>query len=106
MANPVMQALVAAKVSDLVTPPRSWGHVEKVAFLKLPRELQVFYSKREDQRDREVRRCQNEAAEARKTLLETQQQLAEARQALAAIQKSTEVKTDVPSEEIPNAAAA
>jgi hypothetical protein len=85
-----MQALVSAKVSDLVTPPRSWGHAEKVAFLKLPRELQVFYSVREDQRDREVRRCQNAAAEAKKALLETQQQLEAAQQALAAIQQPKE----------------
>jgi hypothetical protein len=79
MNSPVMQALISAKVSDLVVPPRSWGHAEKAAFLKLPRDLQIFYSERESQRDREVRRCQNEAAEARKALAETQRQLEEAR---------------------------
>jgi hypothetical protein len=81
MNSPVMQALISAKVSDLIEPPRSWGHAEKVAFLKLPRDLQLFYSEREAQRDREVRRCQNEAAEARKALAETQRQLEEARKA-------------------------
>jgi hypothetical protein len=90
VSNPVLEAIVAAKVSDLIAPPRSWGHAEKVAFLKLPRDLQLFYSKREEQRDREVRRCQNEAAEARKALAETQRLLAEAREALAAIQSKEE----------------
>ena len=92
MSNPVRQAIISAKVSDLIAPPRSWGHAEKAAFLKLPRDLQIFYSKREDQRDREVRRCQNEAAEARKALAEAQQLLAEAREALAAIQSKEEKK--------------
>ena len=79
MNSPVMQALISAKVSDLIEPPRSWGHAEKIAFLKLPPDLQRFYVKREAQRDREVRRCQTEAAEARKALAETKQQLEEAR---------------------------
>jgi hypothetical protein len=90
MSNPVMEAIISAKVSDMIAPPRSWGHAEKAAFLKLPRELQLFYARREAQRDREVRRSQNEAAEARKALAETQRLLAEVREALAAIQKSKE----------------
>jgi hypothetical protein len=85
-----MEALISAKVSDLIAPPRSWGHAERVAFLKLPRDLQLFYSQREDQRDREVRRCQNEAAKARTALAETQQQLADAQRALAATQQKEE----------------
>ena len=84
--QPVLEALISAKVSGLITPPRSWGHAEKVAFLKLPPDLQAFYSKREAQRDREVRRCQHEAAEARKALAESKQLLAEAQRALAEIQ--------------------
>ena len=48
-----MQALISAKVSDLIVPPRSRGHAEKVAFLKLPQDLQRFYVKREAERDRE-----------------------------------------------------
>jgi hypothetical protein len=87
MTNPVMEALVSAKVADMIVPPRSWGHAEKVAFLKLPRDLQLFYSKREAERDREVRRCQTAAAEARKALADSQQQLEETRRALAAIQQ-------------------
>ena len=85
--QPVIEALISAKVSGMSTPPRSWGHAEKVAFLKLPPDLQAFYSKREAQRDREVRLCQHSAAEARKELAETKQQLAEAQRDLAEIQQ-------------------
>ena len=88
-----MQALISAKVSDLTVPPRSRGHAEKVAFLKLPQDLQRFYVKREAERDREVRRCQSEAANARKALAEAQKELEEAK-ALAAIEKSEERHED------------
>lgn len=79
MNNPVMQALISAKVSDLIEAPRSWGHADKLAFLKLPQDLQRFYVKRESERDREVRRCQTELAQARKALAEVQRELEEAR---------------------------
>lgn len=69
-----MQALISARVSDLIDPPRSWGPAEKAAFLRLPRDLQIFYAKREKERDREVRRAQNDAAEARKALAAIQEQ--------------------------------
>jgi hypothetical protein len=101
VSNAVLQALISAKVSDLIAPPRSWGHAERVAFLNLPRDMQLFYSKREDQRDREVRRCQNEAAEARKTLAESQQLLALAESRIAELEATAdhaavEEKPDVP----------
>lgn len=70
-----MQALVGAKVSEMIEPPRSWGYAEKIAFLNLPPDLQRFYAKREAERDREVRRCQNEVAKARKALAEAQREL-------------------------------
>jgi len=72
MNSPVIQALVNAKVQDLIDPPRSWGAAEKAAFLRLPPNLQQFYDKREKQRDAEVRRCQNERADAirRQTIAE------------------------------------
>jgi len=93
MTNPVMEALVSAKVADMIVPPRSWGHTEKVAFLKLPHDLQRFYVKREAERDREVRRCQTELAQARKALADAQKELEEAR-ALAAILKPEERHED------------
>jgi hypothetical protein len=73
--SPVMQALVGAKVSEMIEPPRSWGHAEKLAFLSLPPHLQRFYVKRESERDREVRRCQNELAVVRKKLAATEDRL-------------------------------
>jgi hypothetical protein len=60
-------------------PCRSWGHAEKVAFLNLPSDLQRFYVKREAERDREVRRCQNESAKARQALADVQRELEAAR---------------------------
>ena len=81
MNSPVMQALIGAKVSEMIEPPRSWGHAEKLAFLNLSPDLQRFYVKREAERDREVRRCQNELAQARKALAEVQRELEEARTA-------------------------
>ncbi|WP_339033612.1 hypothetical protein WHZ78_17585 [Bradyrhizobium symbiodeficiens] len=78
MASPVVQALMEAKVRALIDPPRSWGAQEKAAFLQLPRELQVFYGNREEQRDREVRRCQTERADCLKKLAVAEAQLEEA----------------------------
>jgi Skp family chaperone for outer membrane proteins len=73
--SPVMQALVSAKVSGMIEPPRSWGHAEKIAFLNLPPDLQRFYVRREAERDREVRRCQNELAKTRQALEEIRKEL-------------------------------
>ena len=87
MDGPVMQALVGAKVSEMIEPPRSWGHAEKVAFLSLPHALQRFYVKREADRDREVRRCQNERAVALKKLATVEDRLERAEAKLAEIQK-------------------
>ena len=90
MNNPVMEALIGAKVSGMIDPPRSWGHPEKVAFLHLPPELQRFYVKREADRDREVRRCQNELAVVRKKLAATEDRLERAEAKLSEIQKEDE----------------
>jgi hypothetical protein len=94
--NPVTEALMLARANDRLVAlsheeaPRSWSKEAKFAFLHLQPALQAYYVAREKDRDREVRRCQNEAAKARKALLETQQQLAEAQRALAAIQQPKE----------------
>jgi hypothetical protein len=45
-----------------IEPPRSWTTEEKERFRSLPRELQAYLSEREQERDRDVRRRQNEAA--------------------------------------------
>src|SRR5437588_12045861 len=44
-------------------PPRSWTKDEKERFKSLPRETQEYLANREQERDREIRRSQNEAAE-------------------------------------------
>ncbi len=51
-----------------IEPPRSWTKDEKERFQSLPRETQEYIASRETERDRELRRVQNEAAETRKTL--------------------------------------
>lgn len=86
-----MLALVDAKVRDMIEPPRSWGSDEKAAFLQLPRDLQVFYAKRESQRDREVRKCQGERADCLKKLAVLEAQLEEAHARIKKLTEPTEV---------------
>jgi anion-transporting ArsA/GET3 family ATPase len=97
MMNPVMEALLLTRTSERLQalryePPRSWTKEAKLRFLDLPANLQVYLVSREKQRDDEVRRSQNEAAEARKALAVAQQQLAEARQELAALKQAKETE--------------
>jgi hypothetical protein len=49
-----------------IEPPRSWTKAEKERFAALPRETQEYLHTREQERDRDVRRSQNEVAEERK----------------------------------------
>jgi hypothetical protein len=51
-----------------IEPPRSWTKEARERFASLPRETQEYLASREQDRDREVRRSQNEAAEQRKAL--------------------------------------
>jgi hypothetical protein len=59
-----------------IEPPRSWTKEARERFASLPRETQEYLAQREQDRDRELRRSQNEAAEQRK-VLETERQKAE-----------------------------
>jgi hypothetical protein len=63
-----------------IEPPRSWTKEAKQRFQSLPRETQEYLSVREQERDREVRRNQNEAAEARKALEAERQAAVQAKQ--------------------------
>jgi hypothetical protein len=63
-----------------IEPPRSWTKEEKERFKSLPRELQAYLSEREQERDRDVRRRQNEAAEERKAAQAEREAVARARQ--------------------------
>ncbi|MCG2665879.1 hypothetical protein ACFPFP_02910 [Bradyrhizobium sp. GCM10023182] len=75
MTSPVLEALLLAKVDDMIVPPHSWGKQEKLMFLQLPHALRLYYSEREKERDRRVLRAMNEAADARKRVAEVQAEL-------------------------------
>ncbi|MBN9601824.1 MAG: hypothetical protein J0G33_02715 [Afipia felis] len=62
-----------------IEPPRSWTKDEQERFKSYPRELQAYLSEREQQRDRELRRSQNEAAEQRKVITAEREQAEKAR---------------------------
>lgn len=62
-----------------IEPPRSWTKDEQERFKSYPRELQAYLSEREQQRDRELRRSQNEAAEQRKAIEAERSQAEQAR---------------------------
>jgi hypothetical protein len=49
-----------------MTPPRSWRAEAKAEFMALPWPVQVEIGKREAERDRAVRRMQNEVAELKR----------------------------------------
>ena len=63
-----------------IEPPRSWTKDEKDRFQSLPRETQEYIASREQEREREVRRSQNEAAEKLKGLTAKEQAVDQARQ--------------------------
>src|SRR5882672_4996536 len=51
----------AGSEPPIIEPPRSWTKEEKERFFSLPRETQEYLANREQERDREIRRSQNEA---------------------------------------------
>jgi hypothetical protein len=68
LADPTLGGLAAAAIGDVagICPPRSWPSESKQHFRSLPYDVQVYLARREEQRDRAVRRAQNEAAIARR----------------------------------------
>lgn len=68
-----------AEALEPIEPPRSWTKAEKERFQSLPRETQEYLHTREQEREREVRRSQNEAADIRKAAEAERKQLEEAR---------------------------
>jgi hypothetical protein len=62
-----------------IEPPRSWTKEEKERFQSLPRETKEYLAAREQERDREFRRSQNEAAETRKARVAERDRLEQAR---------------------------
>jgi hypothetical protein len=63
-----------------IEPPRSWTKEARERFSSLPRETQEYLAAREQDRDRELRRGQNEAAEQRKAMEAERQKAEQARQ--------------------------
>jgi hypothetical protein len=78
MTNPVLSALLDHKVRDIVADPPRWNADMKKVFVQLPHHLQIYLAAREKERDREVRRNQNERAEAVKKLEVVEAKLAAA----------------------------
>ena len=62
-----------------IEPPRSWTKEARERFAALPRATQEYLASREQDRDREVRRSQNEAAEQRKVMDAERQKAEQAR---------------------------
>jgi hypothetical protein len=65
IATPVVRITTAAST---ISPPRSWTRAEQDAFRELPVELQRTVSRREKDREVQLRRLQNEAAELRRQM--------------------------------------
>jgi len=63
-----------------IEPPRSWTKEARERWQTLPRETQEYLAEREQERERELRRGQNEAAEARKAIEAERQRAEQVRQ--------------------------
>lgn len=75
VADPTLGGVVAAAVSDVggIDPPRSWPDDRKIRFRSLPYDLQIYIAAHEAQREKVLRRAQNEAAAVRRKLAAAQQ---------------------------------
>jgi hypothetical protein len=70
LADPTLGGAAAAAVNDVaaIALPRSWPSDRKRQFTSLPYDLQIFVAAHEAQREKALRRAQNEAASARQRL--------------------------------------
>jgi hypothetical protein len=70
LADPTLGGMVAAAVDKVagVAPPRAWPGEQKLRFKNLPYDLQLFVAAHEAQREKAIRRAQNEAAGVRQQL--------------------------------------
>jgi hypothetical protein len=70
LADPTLGGVAAAAIDRVagVVPPRAWPGEQKLRFRTLPYDLQAFVAMHEAQREKAVRRAQNEAASARQQL--------------------------------------
>jgi hypothetical protein len=74
LADPTLGGVAAAAISEVagVDPPRSWPGHHKQRFKSLPYDLQLYVAAHEAQREKVLRRAQNEAAAARRKLAAVQ----------------------------------
>jgi hypothetical protein len=79
LADPTLGGVAASAINDVgvIDPPRSWPNDRKQRFRSLPYDLQVYVADHEAQREKALRRAQNEAAAARQKLAEFQAPLPE-----------------------------
>jgi hypothetical protein len=70
LADPTLGGVAASAINDVagILPPRSWPDDRKQRFQLLPHDLQVYVAAHEKQREKALRRAQNEAATARQKL--------------------------------------
>jgi hypothetical protein len=70
LSNPTQTAIVCRAIEAVfkAEPPRSWDREAKLLFATLPQTIQQVIGKRERDRERELRSCQNRAAKAEKKL--------------------------------------
>jgi hypothetical protein len=70
LADPTLGGAAASAISAIanIQPPRSWPARFKQRFAALPHDIQLHLASHEAQRERALRRAQNEAASARQTL--------------------------------------
>lgn len=70
LADPTLGRPAASAMSEIaaIAPPRSWPGPFKQRFAALPYDIQVHLTSHEAQRERALRRAQNDAASARQKL--------------------------------------
>ncbi len=70
LADPTLGGVAAAAINAVsdIDPPRSWPNDRKQRFKSLPYDLQVYVLSHEAQREKALRRAQNEAATLRQKL--------------------------------------
>lgn len=76
LADPTLGGAATAVIGELsrIDPPRSWPDRQKQRFRSLPYDVQAYIAGHEAQRDKALRRAQNEAACAKQRLAACQEQ--------------------------------
>jgi hypothetical protein len=102
-STPIVRATLAHIMPE-ITAPRSWDATSKVAFHRLPADVQAVINRREHDRELFLRRRQNELAEKLKALtpdgeaVEQKEQVMAKRNELA--EKLKQLKPDEPKEAV------